>query len=278
MRWLYLPLQLDGDLKKANEDLRHITSIVPILPPSSTITVVILVPSSRQSSPFFDVVWTLPTLTSDLYMQSVSSIQWFFNNVVDEDEGLHRLVLEHSRFDNDGPFLTMAQHTSFAAPPEGLLEPPLHRRMLVLSTAFSHRDGTGRWDDVVPAIPSLNQLTIAWEQLMLEYIHHITDIPMSVPVPSDEPTSAVGEDVPSSPIPSRVPLFLPEQESPTSPSPPPPSPSLPPLFGSVANLAIDLTGGDDDLYEPEDSHCTRGSEVDGMEVAPLSDVLKEEPL
>ncbi|KAJ3918749.1 hypothetical protein F5877DRAFT_78735 [Lentinula edodes] len=241
--------QLDGDLKKANEDLRHITFIVPILPPSSTITVVILVPSSRQSSPFFDM--------------SVSSIQWFFNNVVDEDEGLHRLVLEHSRFDNDGPFLTAAQHAGFAAPPEGLLEPPLHCRMLALSTAFPHRDGAGRWDN---------------EQLMLEYIHHITYNPMSVPVPSDEPTSAVGEGVPSSPIPSRVPLFLPEQESPTSPSPPPPSPSLPPLFGSVANLAIDLTGGDDDLYEPEDSHCTRGSEADGMEVAPLSDVLKEEPL
>ncbi|KAJ3911890.1 hypothetical protein F5877DRAFT_85439 [Lentinula edodes] len=99
-------------------------------------------------------------------------------------------------------------------------------------------------------------------------------------MPLGEPSSTIGESVPSPPVPSpsRVPPFLPEQESPTSPSPPPPSPSLPPLFGSVANLAIDLTGGDDDLYELEESHRARVSEADGMEVAPLSDVPKEEPL
>ncbi|KAJ3858538.1 hypothetical protein EV359DRAFT_68933 [Lentinula novae-zelandiae] len=205
-----------------------------------------------------DYMQTARGIHRDFYMQSVSSIQWFLNNMVDEDEGLHRLVLENSRFDNDGPFLTVAQHASFATAPEGSLEPPLHRQMLALSTVFPHCDGAGRWDDVVPAIPSLDQSTIVWEQLMLEYLHHITDTPMSVPVPSDEPT----------------PLW----ESPTSPSPPPPSPSLPPLFGSVANLAIDLTGDDDNLYKPEDSHHARGSEADGMEVAPLSDVLKEEPL
>ncbi|KAJ3871507.1 hypothetical protein F5051DRAFT_446123 [Lentinula edodes] len=159
------------------------------------------------------------------------------------------------------------------APPEGSMEPHLHRRMLALLTAFPHRDGAGRWDDVVPATPSLDQSTVVWEQLMLEYLHHITDIPMSVPVPSDEPTSAVGEGVSSPPTPSRVPLFLPEQDSPTSPSPPPPSPSLPPLFGSVANLAIDLTGGDDGLYEPEESRRARVSEADGMDAVP-----KEEPL
>ncbi|KAJ3804943.1 hypothetical protein F5876DRAFT_82388 [Lentinula aff. lateritia] len=49
--------------------------------------------------------------------------------------------------------------------------------------------------------------------------------------------------------PIQTPLFLPEQESPTSPSPPPPSPNLPPLFGSVAPLSIDLTGDDDELYD-----------------------------
>ncbi|KAJ3871508.1 hypothetical protein F5051DRAFT_433805, partial [Lentinula edodes] len=46
----------------------------------------------------------------DLYMQSISSIQWFFNNAVDEDEGLHRLVLEHSRplngDDQDSPSIS----------------------------------------------------------------------------------------------------------------------------------------------------------------------------
>ncbi|KAJ3861946.1 hypothetical protein EV359DRAFT_66051 [Lentinula novae-zelandiae] len=207
-----------------------------------------------------DYMQTAQGIHGDLYMRSVSSI----------DEGLHCLVLEHSCFDNDGPFLTTAQHAGFAAPPEGSLEPPLHHRMLVLSTAFPHHDGAGRWDDVVPAIPSLDQSTISWEQLMLEYIHHITDTPMSVPVSLDEPTSALGGGVPSSsvPPPSRVPLFL----------PPPSSPSLPPLFGSVANLAIDLTGDDNDLYEPEDSRRAQGSEADEMGVAAFPDVLKEEPL
>ncbi|GAW04610.1 hypothetical protein LENED_006415 [Lentinula edodes] len=96
---------------------------------------------------------------------------------------------------------------------------------------------------------------------------------MSLPVPSDEPPAAVGERVSSPPASSHVPLFLPEQASPTSPSPPPPSPSLPPLFGSVADLAIDLTGGDDELYEPEESRRARVSEADGMDAVP-----KEEPL
>ncbi|KAJ3858793.1 hypothetical protein EV359DRAFT_87206 [Lentinula novae-zelandiae] len=209
----------------------------------------------------------------DLYMRSISSIQWFFNNAVDEDEGLHCLVLEHSRFDNDGPFLTAAQHAGFAAPPEGSMEPPLHCWMLALTTAFPHRDGAGRWDNLVPAIPSLDQLTVVWERLILEYLHHIIDTPMPIPVPSDEPPSVVGEGVPSPPAPSHVPLFLPDQDSPTSPSPPPPSPRLPPLFGSVANLAIDLTGDDDELYESEESRHVRVSEADGMDAVP-----KEEPL
>ncbi|KAH7869221.1 uncharacterized protein C8R40DRAFT_1176871 [Lentinula edodes] len=220
-----------------------------------------------------DYMQTARGIHGDLYMWSISSIQWFFNNAVDEDEGLHRLVLEHSRFDNDGPFLTAAQHAGSAAPPEGSMEPPLHRRMLVLSTAFPHQDGSERWDNVVPAIPSLDQSMVVWEQLMLEYLHHITDTPMSVPVPSDEPPSAVGEGVSSLPASSHVPLFLPEQDSPTSPSPPPPSPSLPLLFGSVADLAIDLTGGDDELYEPEESHRARVSEVDGMDAVPKEELL-----
>ncbi|KAJ3852803.1 hypothetical protein EV368DRAFT_82192 [Lentinula lateritia] len=197
-----------------------------------------------------DYMQTARGIHGDLYMRSISSIQWFFNNTVDEDEGLHRLV-----------------------PSRGVNGATLHRRMLALSTAFPHRDGAGRWDDVVPAIPSLDQLTVVWEQLILEYLHHIIDTPMSIPVPSDKPTSVVGEGVPSPPAPSRVPLFLPEQDSLTSTSPPPPSPRLPPLFGSVANLAIDLTGGDDELYEPEESRRARVSEADGMDAVP-----KEEPL
>ncbi|KAJ3883957.1 hypothetical protein GG344DRAFT_84875 [Lentinula edodes] len=145
--------------------------------------------------------------------------------------------------------------------------------MLALSTAFPHRDGSGRWDDIVPAIPSLDQSMVVWEQLMLEYLHHITDTPMSLPVPSDEPPAAVGEGVSSPPASSHVPLFLPEQASPTSPSPPPPSPSLPPLFVPVAGLTIDLTGDDDELYESEESRRARVSEADGRDAVP-----KEEPL
>ncbi|KAJ3803615.1 hypothetical protein F5876DRAFT_84888 [Lentinula aff. lateritia] len=290
--------QLEGDLKRANEDLRRVATFAHRLYRSDPATVLhhhsryigaiieavvaFLQRGLDSDNPdvvahnfrlALDYMQTARGIHGDLYMQSISSIQWFFNNAVDEDEGLHRLVLEHSRFDNDGPFLTTAQHAGFAAPPEGSMEPPLHRRMLALTTAFPHRDGAGRWDDIVPAIPSLDQFTVVWEQLILEYLHHIIDTPMSIPVPSDEPTSVVGEGVPSPPAPSHVPLFLPEQDSPTSPSPPPPSPRLPPLFGSVANLAIDLTGNDDELYEPEESRRVRVSEADGMDAVP-----KEEPL
>ncbi|KAJ3804198.1 hypothetical protein F5876DRAFT_83591 [Lentinula aff. lateritia] len=147
--------------------------------------------------------------------------------------------------------------------------------MLALSTALPHRDGAGRWDNIVPALPSLDQLTAHWEQLMLRYIHHIVDTPLSgpdtqVPMLSVEPvTESLGE----------VPLFLPEQESPTSPSLPPPSPNLPPLFGSVANLAIDLTGDNDELYEMEEAHIGRVSEArEGVDIAASQGAIKDELL
>ncbi|KAJ3897267.1 hypothetical protein F5879DRAFT_996309 [Lentinula edodes] len=232
---------------------------------------------------------TAQGIHGDLYMWSVSSIRWFFNNAVDEDEGLHRMILEHSRFDNNGPFLTVAQHAGFAAPPEGSLEPPLHCQMLALSTTFPHCDGAGRWDDVVPAIPSLDELTIAWEQLMLEYIHHITDtllLGLDEPAPmSVEPgvesldvvvEQSLGESGPPSSL--QVPLFLPEQESPTSLSPPPPSPNLPLLFGSVAPLSINLTGDDDELYETEVARVGRVPEAREVEAAASEGILKDEPL
>ncbi|KAJ3885498.1 hypothetical protein GG344DRAFT_82648 [Lentinula edodes] len=220
----------------------------------------------------------------DLYIRSISSIQWFSNNAVDEDEGLYRLVSEHSQSDNDGPFLTAAQHAGFAPPPDNSLEPPLHRRMLALSTALPHSDGVGRWDDLVPALPSVDQLTADWEQLMLRYIHHITDVPLSgtdtqVPMLSVEPGTESLAEVTVEQLPEAPPLFLPEQESPTSPSPPPTSPTLPPLFGSLANLAIDFTGDDDDLYETEESRMARVSlprEV--VDLVAVQGIVKEEPL
>ncbi|KAJ3884141.1 hypothetical protein GG344DRAFT_71563, partial [Lentinula edodes] len=292
------PSQLEEDLKRAQEDLRRVATFAHRLYCSDPTTVLhhhscyigaiieavvaFLQRGLGSDDPdvvahnfqlALDYMQTARGIHRDLYMWSISSIQWFFNNVVDEDEGLHRLVLEHSRFDNDGPILTAAQHAGFAAPPEGSMEPPLYRRMLALSTAFPHRHGSERWDNVVPAIPSLDQSMVVWEQLMLEYLHHITDTPMSLPVPSDKPPAAVGEGVSSPLAPSHVPLFLPKQDSPTSPSPPPPSPSLPPLFGSVADLAIDLTGGDNGLYEPEESHRARVSEADGKDAVPKEELL-----
>ncbi|KAJ3912660.1 hypothetical protein F5877DRAFT_72209, partial [Lentinula edodes] len=267
--------QLEGDLNKAHEDLRRVATFAHRLYRSDPATVlhhhhryigaiieaVVAFLRRGLDSDDLDVVGrnfhlaldymqVARGIHGDLYMRSISSIQWFFNNAVDEDEGFYRMVLEHSQFDNDGPFLTAAQHAGFAPPPSDSLEPPLHRRMLALSTPLPHSDGAGRWDDIIPALPSIDQLTADWEQLMLDYIHHITNTPLPGPNPP-APVSAVDpvtepsgevvvEQSPEVPV-APVPLFLPEQESPTSPSPPPPSPTLPPRFGSVANLAIDLT-------------------------------------
>ncbi|GAW07870.1 hypothetical protein LENED_009891 [Lentinula edodes] len=238
-----------------------------------------------------DYMQTARGVHGDLHIRSISSIQWFFNNAVDQDEGLYTLMLEHSQFDNDGPFLTASQHAGFIAPPPDLLEPPLHRRMLALSTALPHREGAGRWDDIVPAIPSDDQLTLDWEQLMLQYMHHITDTPLpapDVPVPMVvEPDVDLSDAVVERPLeetgpPSsvgsslQVPLFLPEQESPTSPSPPPPSLGLPPLFGSVTPLSIDLTGDDNKLYET--GVAPMGPEAREAEASASEGLVKEERL
>ncbi|KAJ3803886.1 hypothetical protein F5876DRAFT_84205 [Lentinula aff. lateritia] len=235
--------QLEGDLNQAREDLRRIATFAHRLYRSDPATVlhhhyryigaiieaVVAFLCRGLDSDDLDVVAHNFRLALDymqaargvhgnLYMRSMSSIQWFFNNAVDEDEGLYRMVLDHSRFDNDGPFLMAAQHAGFAPPPDNSLEPPLHRRMLALSTALPHSTGVGMWDDIVPALPSIDQLTAHWEQLMLRYIHHITDTPLSGP---DAPAPMQSLEASVAPVssPSQVPLFLPEQESPTSPSP-----------------------------------------------------------
>ncbi|KAH7867752.1 uncharacterized protein C8R40DRAFT_1178665 [Lentinula edodes] len=267
-------LQLKGDLNKACEDLCYVATFAHHLYHSNPATVLhhhryigVIIeavvaflrcgPNSENLNVVvhsfqlaLDYMRAAQGVHGDLYMRSISSIQWFFSNTVDEDEGLYRMVLEHSRFDNDAPFLTAAQHGGFAPPPDDSLEPLLHRQMLALSTALLHSGGAGRWDDIVPALPSIDQLTADWEQLMLQYIHHITNTPLSgpdtqAPMLSVEPvTKSLGEvsveqslealvalvSSPSVGSNPQVPLFLPEQESPTSPSPPPPSPNLPPLF------------------------------------------------
>ncbi|KAJ3804277.1 hypothetical protein F5876DRAFT_70770 [Lentinula aff. lateritia] len=292
--------QLEGDLVKVRADLRRVATLAHRLYRSDPATVLhhhnryigaiieavvaFLRRALETEDPdvmahnfrlALDYMQSARGIHGDLHIRSLSSIQWFFNNAVDQDEGLYTLMLENSRFDSDRPFLTAAQHAGFASPPPDSLEPPLHRRMLALSTALPHREGTGRWDNLVPAIPSDDQLTLDWERLMLQYMHHITDTPLPAPDvatsissvgPGGESSGGVGLGAEqsfdagvapmveprsvSSPI--HTPLFLPEQESPTSPSPPPPSPSLPPLFGSVAPLSIDLTGDDDELYNAGD--------------------------
>ncbi|KAJ3803800.1 hypothetical protein F5876DRAFT_84401, partial [Lentinula aff. lateritia] len=316
--------QLEGDLNKTREDLRRVATFAHRLHRSDPTTVLhhhhryigaiieavvaflrhgldsedldVVVHSFRLA---LDYMQTARGVHGDLYMRSISSIQWFFSNAIDEDEGLYRMVLEHSRFNNDSPFLTAAQHAGFAPPSDNSLEPPLHRRMFALSTALPHSDGAGMWADIVPALPSLDQLTTDWERLMLRYIHHITDTPLpgtdtQVPMSSVEPVagllaevvversvevSAVPESASSVGPDPQVPRFLPEQESPTSPSPPPPSPTPPPLFRSVADLAINLTGDDDDLYETEESRLGRVSVArEVVDLAAGRDIIKEEPL
>ncbi|KAJ3866855.1 hypothetical protein EV359DRAFT_79180 [Lentinula novae-zelandiae] len=260
--------QLEEDLQRANEDIRRIATFAHRLYRSDPATVLhhqscyigaiieavvaflrrgldsddpdIVAHNFRLT---LDYMQTARGIYGDLYMRSVSSIQWFFNNTVDEDEGL-------SSFG----------HASFTAPPDGSLEPPLHRQMLALSTAFPHRDGAGRWDNVVP-IPSLDELTITMG----------APAPMSVE-PGVESSDVVVDQllVESGPPSSlQVPLFLPEQESPTSPSP-----VLPPLFGSVAPLSIDLTGDNNELYEME----VRVPEVREVEIAAGEVMPKDEPL
>ncbi|GAW09848.1 hypothetical protein LENED_012047 [Lentinula edodes] len=265
--------QLEGDLINARANLRHVATLAHRLYCSDPATVLHhhnryigaiieavvaflrrgldsedpeVVAHSFQLA--LDYMQTARGVHGDLHIRSISSIQWFFNNAVDQEEGLYNLVLEHSRFNDDRPFLTAAQHASFLAPPPNSLEPPLHHRMLALSTALPHREGAGRWDDIVPVIPSDDQLTQDWEQLMLQYMHHITDTPL--PVPDPPVPMVVGPDVESSdtvverPLketgpPSsvgsslQVPLFLPEQESPTSPSPSPLLQDYPPFLGPL---------------------------------------------
>ncbi|KAJ3847950.1 hypothetical protein EV368DRAFT_87138 [Lentinula lateritia] len=276
--------QLEGDLNKACEDLHRVATFAHRLHRSDPATVlhhhyhyigaiieaVIAFLRRGLESEDLDVVVHNFRLALD-YMQAARGVH---------DEGLYRMVLEHSRFDNDGPFLTAAQHAA-------------------LSTALPHSDGAGTWDNIVPALPSIDQLTVDWEQLMLQYIHHITDTLFSgpdtqAPMLLVEPvTKSLGEvtvvqslEAPVAPMSTPsvgshlpVPLFLPEQESPASPSPPPPSPTLPPLFGSVANLAIDITGNDDELYETEEARADQVS-VTGevVDLAAGQGVVKEESL
>ncbi|GAW09952.1 hypothetical protein LENED_012171 [Lentinula edodes] len=113
---------------------------------------------------------------AELHLRSLSSVQWFFHNAAEREEGTYRLILNHSRFADDAPFLNAAQHAGFVQPFNDSLEPPLHRRMFALETALLHH-GLGNWEDLVPAVPSLDSATQAWEAMMLDLIHFVTDTP-----------------------------------------------------------------------------------------------------
>ncbi|KAJ3804952.1 hypothetical protein F5876DRAFT_82375 [Lentinula aff. lateritia] len=181
------------------------------------------------------------------FQLALHSIQWFFANAAERKEGIYRLVLAHSHFSDNTPFLNVAQHASFVASFDGSLEPPLHRRMFALETALPHH-GTGSWEDLVPAVPSLDCLTQEWEAMMLNYIHFVTNTPLPQAGPHEE-ISDLQEGVGVGT--AAIPLFLPDPLSPTPVASPVSLPPPPPLFGSVADLAIDITADDDDkdIYE-----------------------------
>ncbi|KAJ3848596.1 hypothetical protein EV368DRAFT_68131 [Lentinula lateritia] len=200
--------------------------------------------------------------------QRKSRVQWFFHNTAEREEGTYCLILAHSRFPDDAPFLNAAQHAGFVVPFNDSLEPPLHHQMFALEMALPHH-GLGNWEDLVPAIPSLDQAMQAWEAMMLDLIHCVTDTPPPGSVSYQEVgVDPCGVDSP----PPDVHLFLPDSTSPASPLLPNPSPPPPPLFSTVATLAIDLTGEDDDedIYESPSSRRRRLErevmDADGMEV------------
>ncbi|KAJ3803564.1 hypothetical protein F5876DRAFT_85016 [Lentinula aff. lateritia] len=212
---------------------------------------------------------------AELHLRSLSSIQWFFANAAEREEGIYRLVLTHSRFSDDAPFLNIAQHAGFIAPFSDSLEPPLHRRMFALETALPHH-GAGNWEDLVPAVPSLDTLMQEWEAMMSSYIHFVTEPPSPQRGPQGEGSahhkevsalqeregggqkkgsvrpegvSALQEG--EGGVTAAIPLFLPEPLSPTPVASAASPPSPPPRFGSVSNLVIDMTADedDDDIYE-----------------------------
>ncbi|KAJ3885501.1 hypothetical protein GG344DRAFT_82639 [Lentinula edodes] len=219
---------------------------------------------------------------AELHLQSLSSIQWFFANAAEREEGIYHLVLAHSRFSDDAPFLNVAQHAGFIAPFSDSLEPPLHCRMFALEPALPHH-GAGNWEDLVPAVPSLDTLMQEWEAMMSSYIRFVTKTPLPQGDPQGE-GSAHHEEVSALQEGEggggggwsycRLPLFLPDPLSPTLLASAASPPSLPPCFGSVANLVIDIMADKDneDIYEsPGSIECRNHSEGNPGEDDPMED-------
>ncbi|KAJ3924675.1 MAG: hypothetical protein NXY57DRAFT_1044734, partial [Lentinula lateritia] len=259
--------EVQGQLNDSLASLRRVATFAHRLYRSNPATPDVIVSSFQLALDFMEAA---RGVHAKLHLRSLSSVQWFFHNTAEREEGTYRLILNHSRFADNAPFLNAAQHAGFVQPFDDSLEPPLHRWMFALETALPHH-GLGNWEDLVPAVPSLDSATQAWEAMMLDLIHFVTDTPSSSSMSHQE----VGVDphgFDSPPPPGDVPLFLLDLTSPTSPLPLDPTPPPPPLFGTVATLAIDLTGEDDDedIYEsPSSRGCRLEREVtdaDGMEV------------
>ncbi|KAJ3897583.1 hypothetical protein F5879DRAFT_995824 [Lentinula edodes] len=281
-----------------------------VSPPSPTdSSVVIPPPSSTSTIDTWDVLALNFQLAlqymeaahfihAELHLRFLSSIQWFFANAAEREEGIYRLVLAHSRFLDDAPFLNIAQHAGFIAPFSDSLEPPLHRRMFALETALPYH-GAGNWEDLVPAVPSLDTLMQEWEAMMSSYIRFVTEPPLPQGDPQGEGSahheevsalqegegggqekgSVCPEEVSAlqegeGGVTAAVPLFLPDPLTPTPVASAASPPSLPPRFGSVVNLVINMTADEDneDIYESPGSIERRNhSEGNPGEDNPMED-------
>ncbi|KAJ3898199.1 hypothetical protein F5879DRAFT_995040 [Lentinula edodes] len=238
-----LPLvsELEGELTRVREDLRRVATFAHCLYCSSPGSA--LQHHNRHLGGLIEAMIALlrqglDSMDPDVIVrnfQLVLDLHYFFDNAADRDDGLYRLVLDNSRFPDDSPFATIAQHAGYAPPFESTLEPPLHRHIFALDTALPYH-GAGRWEDTVPAFPSLDRFTRNWEELMVAYVHHLSDIPL--PEPPAHADIAVGDETVVSPPVSRpVPLFLSELPSPTFPSPPIPL-LFSPLFSAPWPLSL----------------------------------------
>ncbi|KAJ3861714.1 hypothetical protein EV359DRAFT_66252 [Lentinula novae-zelandiae] len=143
--------------------------------------------------------------------------------------------------------------------------------MLALSTALPHCAGAGRWDNIIPVIPSD-------DQLMLQYIHHITDNLLSaldVPVPMLVEPGVRSSDVVVAPSLEETGPF--SSIGSCLSRNPPPLLLLPHLL-PVCPPSLDLTGDNDGLYESEVARVGRVPEARESEAAASKGILKDEPL
>ncbi|KAJ3852029.1 hypothetical protein EV368DRAFT_65263 [Lentinula lateritia] len=201
----------------------------------------------------------------------------------DRVDGLYQEVFSHSRFSSDEAFLTAAQHAGYVDARPGSLEPPLHCRLF----SFGHPIPLSQspLSDHIPAVPSMDSIMLDRERMIAGYVREVLGYPVpSFAVPSAEGVShtsdpevstthaSVLEVSPvlgaSTPPPTRTPLFLPESlspPSPYSPSPIPPSASLP----NIPREVVDLTMEDvDELYKSREEFVVRMGETP---------VVKQEP-